>query len=186
MRVISGSARGKQLKALEGLDTRPTTDRVKESVFNIIQFDIEGRKILDLFAGSGQMGIESLSRGAAHCTFVEMRRDAAAIVRENLNLTGLSGQSKLVQGESIGFLTSCKETFDVIFLDPPYQTNLLEQALETIVRFDILKEHGIIICESLPEKALPTLPVSYEEGREYRYGTIKLKIYRRIGSDPHQ
>ena len=89
MRVITGSARGRRLLELAGTETRPTTDRVKEGVFNIIQFDIEGRRVLDLFAGTGQLGIEALSRGAASAVFVEQRRDAAALVRENLKLTGL-------------------------------------------------------------------------------------------------
>ena len=88
MRVISGEARGRRLKELSGMETRPTTDKVKESIFNIVQFDIEGRKVLDLFGGTGQLGIEALSRGAARCTFVDQRRDAAALVRENLKLTG--------------------------------------------------------------------------------------------------
>ena len=90
MRVISGTARGRRLKELQGMETRPTTDRVKEALFNIVQFELPGRQVLDLFAGTGQLGIEALSRGAARCTFVDQRRDAAALVRENLKLTGLS------------------------------------------------------------------------------------------------
>ena len=89
MRVISGALRGRKLKELPGMDTRPTTDKVKESLFNIIQFEIEGRRVLDLFGGTGQLGIEALSRGAVHCTFVDSRRDAAAIIRDNLRLCGL-------------------------------------------------------------------------------------------------
>ena len=108
MRVITGTARGRRLKELQGMETRPTTDKVKESLFSIIQFDIEGRRVLDLFAGTGQLGIEALSRGAARCTFVDQRKDAAALVRENLKLTGLSGQGKVVQGDSISYLMSCR------------------------------------------------------------------------------
>ena len=100
MRVISGTARGRRLGELEGMETRPTTDRVKEALFNIVQFEIPGRKILDLFGGTGQLGIEALSRGAAHCTFVDQRSDAAALIRSNLKLTGLSAQSRVVQGDS--------------------------------------------------------------------------------------
>ena len=183
MRVISGSARGRRLNELQGMETRPTTDRVKEALFNIVQFEVPGRDILDLFAGTGQLGIEALSRGAARCTFVDQRKDAAALVRENLKLTGLTGHGKVVQGDSISYLMSCREKFHVIFLDPPYQSGLLEQAMETIAAFDILREHGIMICESPLEQVLPDLSQPYERGKDYRYGKIKLTVYRRNGGE---
>ena len=183
MRVISGSARGRRLKELQGMDTRPTTDKVKESLFDIIQFEIEGRRVLDLFGGTGQLGIEALSRGADHCTFVDMRKEAAALIRENLRLTGLSERSRVVQGDALSFLSSCGEKFDVILLDPPYHTELLEKSVERITEFDILREHGIMICESAAERELPALPPPYERGREYRYGKIRLTVCRRAGSD---
>ena len=183
MRVISGSDRGRRLKELQGMDTRPTTDKVKESLFNIIQFEIEGRRVLDLFGGTGQLGIEALSRGADHCTFVDMRKEAAALIRENLRLTGLSERSRVVQGDALSFLSSCGEKFDVILLDPPYHTELLEKSVERITEFDILREHGIMICESAAERELPALPPPYERGREYRYGKIRLTVCRRAGSD---
>ena len=145
MRVISGSARGRRLKELQGMDTRPTTDKVKESLFNIIQFEIEGRRVLDLFGGTGQLGIEALSRGADHCTFVDMRKEAAALIRENLRLAGLSERSRVVQGDALSFLSSCGEKFDVILLDPPYHPELLEKSVERITEYDILREHGIMI-----------------------------------------
>ena len=165
------------------MDTRPTTDKVKESLFNINQFEIEGRRVLDLFGGTGQLGIEALSRGADHCTFVDMRKEAAALIRENLRLTGLSERSRVVQGDALSFLSSCGEKFDVILLDPPYHTELLEKSVERITEFDILREHGIIICESAAERELPALPPPYERGREYRYGKIRLTVCRRAGSD---
>ena len=183
MRVISGSARGRRLKELQGMDTRPTTDKVKESLFNIIQFEIEGRRVLDLFGGTGQLGIEALSRGPDHCTFVDMRKEAAALIRENLRLTGLSERSRVVQGDALSFLSSCGEKFDVILLDPPYHTELLEKSVKRITEFDILREHGIMICESAAERELPALPPPYERGREYRYGKIRLTVCRRAGSD---
>ena len=166
--VISGSARGRRLNELQGMETRPTTDRVKEALFNIVQFEVPGRDILDLFAGTGQLGIEALSRGAARCTFVDQRKDAAALVRENLKLTGLTGQGKVVQGDSISYLMSCREKF---------------QAMETIAAFDILREHGIMICESPLEQVLPDLSQPYERGKDYRYGKIKLTVYRRNGGE---
>ena len=179
MRVITGIARGRKLKELSGMETRPTTDRVKESLFNIVQFDLEGRKVLDLFAGTGQLGIEAISRGAGSAVFVDMRKDAAALIRDNLKLTGLAGQGRVHQGDALAFLASCREKFDLIFLDPPYQTPLLEQALEKIAAFDILTKHGIIMCESALDKALPDLAAPYEKGKEYRYGKIKLTRYCR-------
>ena len=179
MRVITGTARGRRLKELEGLETRPTTDRVKEGLFNIIQFDIEGRRVLDLFAGTGQLGIEALSRGARSAVFVDARRDAAATVKENLKITGLSDRARVVQGDAMSFLASCREKFDHIFLDPPYGAKLWENSLDSINKFDILSNHGIIICKSPLEEELPAMAPPYFLHRTYRYGKIKLTTYHR-------
>ena len=179
MRVITGSARGRKLGELQGKDTRPTTDKVKEALFSIIQFDIEGRKALDLFAGTGQLGIEALSRGAAEAVFVDLRKEAAALVRDNLKRTGLEDRAQVVQGDYLAYLTRCGRRFDLIFLDPPYVTGLLEKALETVAAIDILSENGIMVCESASEAVLPQLPAPYEMGREHRYGKIKLTLYHR-------
>ena len=179
MRVITGTARGRRLKTTPGLDTRPTTDKVKESIFNIIQFDIEGRRVLDLFAGCGQMGIEALSRGAEHCAFVELRRDASAVVRENLTACRLEEQSSVKQMDALAFLQSCREKFDLVFLDPPYEGNLLDQALNLITLIDIISEHGIIVCEISSERKRPELNEHYSIAKEYRYGkTTILRIER--------
>ncbi len=164
------------------MDTRPTTDKVKESLFNIIQFELEGRRVLDLFAGTGQLGLEALSRGAEHCTFVDQRREAAALVKENIRLCRFEDRTRVAQEEAQWFLRSCGERFDVIFLDPPYKTDLLNQCIEKIAAFDILREHGIIVCESGADWSVPTLTPPYEAGREYRYGQIKLTVCRRAGS----
>lgn len=179
MRVITGKARGRKIKEPSGMDTRPTTDKVKEALFNIVQFDIEGRRVLDLFGGTGQLGIEALSRGAASAVLVDVRREAAAIIRENVENCGFSDQARVVQGDYLAFLTSCRDKFDLIFLDPPYADGLLEKALETIAAIDIVSENGIIVCESALEKVLPELSAPYVVGREYRYGKIKLTTYRR-------
>lgn len=179
MRVISGSARGRRLKELPGLDTRPTTDKVKESVFNILQFEIEGRRVLDLFGGSGQLSIEALSRGAEHATIVDKAPAAVSIIRQNLELTGFADCAKVVQSDWKAFLTGCREKFHLIFLDPPYKESFLENALETIAAIDILSEHGIIICESPLDKELPDLAEPYQKGREYRYGKIKVTLYHK-------
>ena len=157
MRVITGSARGCRLKELEGMETRPTTDRVKEGLFNIIQFDIEGRKILDLFAGTGQLGIECLSRGAVSAVFVDRRADAVKLIRENLKATSLTERGRVISGDSMEYLKSIRETFDIIFLDPPYEAGLLEPAIAHIAKFDILSPHGIIVAAHPENKALPAL-----------------------------
>ena len=179
MRVITGSARGRRLRELEGFETRPTTDRVKESIFNIIQFRVEGRRVLDLFAGTGQMGIEALSRGAKSATFVDRRSDAVRLVKENLALCRLEEGARVIQGDALDFLSRTEETFDLIFLDPPYGSGLLKNALERIAKFDILSDHGIILCETSVTELLPELPPPYREGRAYRYGKIKITVYER-------
>jgi len=184
MRVITGSARGRRLKELQGMETRPTTDKVKESIFNIVQFDIEGRRVLDLFAGTGQLGIEALSRGAESAVFVDSRRDAVRLVGENLKLTDLDKKAKVVCGDALSYLAGTKEKFDLVFFDPPYGVGLLEKALEKAVEFDILHEHGIIVCESMAEQVLPEVAAPYVLYRTYRYGKIKLTVYHREGGTP--
>ena len=144
MRVITGSARARRLKELEGMETRPTTDRVKEGLFNVLQFDIEGRRVLDLFAGTGQLGIECLSRGAASAVFVDKRPDAVKLIRENLKLCDLTDRARVVAGDSMEFLKSVREKFDLVLLDPPYQAELLEAAIAHIARHDLLTPHGMM------------------------------------------
>ena len=179
MRVITGTARGRRLKELPGLATRPTTDKVKESLFNIVQFDIEGRKVLDLFGGTGQLGIEALSRGAEHVTFVDLSKAAAGVIRENVKVCGFSERAQVLQGDALAFLSGCREKFGLVFLDPHYESGLLEKTLETIAAIDIMAGNGIIVCESAVERELPALDAPYEKGREYRYGKIKITLYRR-------
>ena len=174
MRVITGSARGRKLKTPENFDIRPTTDNVKESVFNIIQFDIEGRRILDLFAGTGQLGIECLSRGASSAVFVDQSREAVKIVKDNLKACGLTGT--VVQADALSFLRTCGK-FDIIFVDPPYDSDLYESVLNTVNSIDILSDGGIIVCESRRERTLPDMSAPYKKRREYTYGKVKLCIY---------
>ena len=183
MRVITGTARGRKLKEPAGMETRPTTDRVKEGIFSSIQFELEGRRVLDLFGGTGQMGIEAISRGAAHCTFVDLRKDAVAVIRENLSLTGFSQQARVVQGDALAFLSRCRETFDVIFLDPPYESGLLEKTMELVTTIDIVSENGIIVCENGSNAGWPTVFPPYRLQKEYRYGKIKTALYRRQADD---
>jgi len=180
MRVITGSARGRRLLELEGLETRPTTGRVKEGVFSALQFDIEGRDVLDLFAGTGQMGIECLSRGAASAVFVDRRKDAFEIVKKNLALTGLSDKARVVNGDSMEFLAGTRERFGLVFLDPPYASGLQEQALDRLTApgFDILAPYGIIVAEHPAERTL-RVPPSCRLQRTYRYGKIAVTLFRR-------
>ena len=176
MRVITGTARGRRLLEPANMDIRPTTDQVKEALFNIIQFDLEGRRVLDLFAGTGQLGVEALSRGAAACTFVDESKAALDIVQENLRRCGLQGQS--IRADSLGFLRSCG-SYDLIFLDPPYGKGLEGKALAAIREFDILAGGGIICIETRRETAVPPVPAEYGRSREYCYGRIKLTVITR-------
>ena len=183
MRVITGSARGRRLKELEGMETRPTTDRVKEGLFSAIQFEIEGRKVLDLFAGTGQLGIECLSRGAASAVFVDRRADAVKLIRENLKITELQDRARVVAGDSMEFLKSLKERFDIVLLDPPYAAGLLEPAIAHLTAFDILNPHGIIVAEHPAERSLQPPAAPYRVRRAYRYGKIAVTV---ICRDPDQ
>ena len=176
MRVISGTARGRKLREPDNYDIRPTTDMVKEAMFNIIQFDIAGRKVLDLFAGTGQLGIECLSRGAKDVTFVDASRDSLNIAKQNLKTCGFS--ARCVQSDSIEFLKR-GERFDLILMDPPYASDLLDKALEIINSVDILNESGIIVCESGREKPMPEMNMPYFKCKEYNYGKVKLTTYGR-------
>ena len=175
MRVITGSARGRKLEQLVGDDVRPTTDRVKEAVFSIIQFSVEGRRFLDLFAGSGQMGIEALSRGAKEAVFVDNRNESVNIVKRNLLSTRLDKNAKVIRADSISYLGMCREKFDLVFLDPPYAAGLLEQALAKSER--VMNKGGMIICESPCDKVLVDEVGDFVKYREYRYGKIKITTY---------
>ena len=177
MRIITGSARGRNLRTLEGMHTRPTTDKVKQAMFNVVQYDIEGRQVLDLFGGSGQLGLEAASRGAAAVTIVENDRKAQQIIGENIRTCKLEDRCRLVAGDGITYLgRQKKESFDLIFLDPPYGGMLLNRALAEICRIDILRQGGIILCESAAEDKLDELPHPYQVQKTYRYGRICLTV----------
>lgn len=149
MRIITGSARGTNLVTLDGEATRPTTDKVKEALFSMIQFDLEGRNILDLFAGSGQLGLEALSRGAAKGTFIDESRNAVDVVIENAKKTHLFEKCRISTTGAIPFLKSAagREKYDIVFLDPPYGTTLLPQVLKQMADGSILAPGAIVVCE---------------------------------------
>ena len=179
MRVITGKARGVQLKTPDGMQTRPTADRVKEALFSIINFDIPGAEVLDLFGGTGQLGIEALSRGAKSAVFVDQSEQACKLIRENLKRTKLEEQGSVVRGDYMDYLSRCREKYDIILLDPPYAEVFLENALKRITEIDILRSGGIIVAERPLEKELPFEFVGYTRSKDYKYGKILLTIYRK-------
>ena len=169
MRVISGKYRGKKLKEFELDSTKPTTDRVKESIFNLIQFDVAGSVVLDLFAGTGGLGIEAISRGAKHVTFVDANIKAISIVKENLK--GIEGDCKVVNQRSCDFLNVCGQSYDLVFLDPPYNTNLGVEAIDHLILNNMINESGIIIFETGEDKEFVFDYPGYSLTKK-KYGTI--------------
>jgi 16S rRNA (guanine(966)-N(2))-methyltransferase RsmD len=179
MRVIAGVAKGHNLQTIEGLATRPTTDRIKETLFNIIAFDLPECSFLDLFAGSGQLGIEALSRGALDAVFVDVRDDACSLVKENLRRTKLQSQAKVVKAEYSQYLRNCHQQFGIIFLDPPYSEDFLEKSLNFITEIDILQSGGIIVTERPLGKALSGDFPGYSRSKDYKYGKVILTFFRK-------
>ncbi len=176
MRVITGTAKGRRLITLEGEDIRPTADKVKGAIFNSIQFDIEGRKVLDLFAGSGQLGIEALSRGAEKAVFIDLSRNAIRVVNENLEHCQLKDKAAVFNGDSLSFLKTTREKFDIIFIDPPYNKQLTAKALP--LALSVLNDGGIIVCETAHDEELPESIGSYTAVKSDKYSKTRLTIYR--------
>ncbi len=176
MRVITGEARGRRLITLEGEDVRPTTEKVKEAIFSAIQFDIQGRRFLDLFAGSGQMGIEALSRGAECATFVDSSRRAVDIVRKNLNSVGFYDKAKVLHTDSLSFLEMNSDIYDIVFLDPPYGTGLLQEVLPKV--FENVKKTAVIIVENPENEEIFENYGEFMLDRQKHYGKIKVSMYR--------
>lgn len=176
MRVITGKARGRKLKDFEGRDIRPTTDMVKEAIFSIIQFDIEGSEVLDLFSGTGQLGIEALSRGAKFCRFVDKSKESAELTNENINLAGFRWESNVVNGDSLDFLRMARYTFDIALLDPPYNNGLIEQALPLLE--PKMSQRGIVVCEHERGLELPDEVGRLKKSKTYNYGKVAVTVYR--------
>lgn len=175
MRVIAGEAKGRRLKTLEGLDVRPTTDKVKESLFSILQFDLPGCRFLDLFSGSGQIGIEALSRGAHFAVLNDQSRSAQAVIRENLETVGFEKRAKVIAMDALAYLSGTREQFDIVFLDPPYHRGILEQVLPLAA--ERTSPAGIIVCEHEANEQLPQQVGSFVLQKQYRYGKIMLSKY---------
>ncbi len=179
MRIITGTKRGKKLFSLEGESVRPTTDRVKEALFDILQFSLEGRRFLDLFAGSGQIGLEAVSRGAEKAFFVDHSKAALRVVEKNIAAVGFSQQCSVFFGDFETFLSTTSEIFDIAFLDPPYRTGLLERALSlTAERMSL---GGVVVCEHPSDEQLPLQVGEFQRKKTYRYGKIMLSVYDRSG-----
>ena len=181
MRIITGSARGRRLITPEGLDVRPTPEKVKEALFSALQFDIEGRRILDLFAGSGQLGLEALSRGAASAVFVDLSPVSIKTVQKNLEATGLTDKARVYRTDYAAFCAASSETFDIAFLDPPYANGLLLPAIKAVL--PLMSDYGMVICEHPPEVSLPEEVGGFSVSRTYRYGKVTVTVYRKGGAE---
>ena len=179
MRVIAGTARGTVLKTPEGMLTRPTADRVKEAVFSILQFDLPGTRILDLFGGTGQLGIEALSRGAKSAVFVDASDKACVLIKENLRRCKMESDAKVIRADYLDYLQRCRENFDIILLDPPYAEVFLENALKKLSEIDILQSGGIIVAERPVEKPLDMVLPGFSRSKDYKYGKTIITIYRK-------
>jgi 16S rRNA (guanine(966)-N(2))-methyltransferase RsmD len=182
MRIITGKAKGIRLKTLEGESTRPTAERVKESVFSMLQFDLEGREILDVFAGSGQMGLEAVSRGAAHVTLVDQSKDAIRIIQENVSKTKLTEQCTVYQGSALDYIRRNQgKKVDIVFLDPPYASGLYAPVLRLLYESEILKPTTVLVCESDTELIFgedEALISCYEMMKRARYGKIVVTLLK--------
>lgn len=179
MRVITGSAKGRRLITLEGEDIRPTAAKVKGAIFNSIQFDIEGRNVLDLFAGAGQLGIEALSRGAKKAVFVDLSRESIKVVNENLEHCNLKDNATVFNGDGLSYLKTTREKFDIVFIDPPYKKQLAAKALSLVL--NVLNDGGIIVCETDIKEELPEAVGEYTVAKQDTYSKTMLTIYRYNG-----
>ena len=184
MRVISGTARGKKLNSLEGLETRPTLDRVKEAIFNILQFEIKNAKILDLFGGSGALAIEALSRNAKHAVVCDYSKKAIQVINKNMQETKLDNKALILNKDYLEALKQLKnesEKFNIIFLDPPYKTDYAIKSIEYILKYNLLEKDGIIVIETDDEKKIKDIE-KYKEIEVYdtrKYGIAHIIFVRK-------
>ena len=180
MRIITGKAKGIRLKTLEGDTTRPTSERVKEAVFSMLQFDIEGRRVLDLFAGSGQMSLEALSRGALEAVLVDKSVDAIKIIEENAKKCRFLDSCVIHRCDYIDYIKRNKgKKFDIIFLDPPYALHFYAPSLRALLEYDMLKPTSLIVCESGEEEIFDkdsVLEDKFEIFKQSRYSKTFITI----------
>lgn len=178
MRVISGTARNTKLDTLSGEKTRPTIERVKEAMFSTLQFSLPGAKVLDLYAGSGQLGIEALSRGAAFAVFCDENNDAVQLVISNLKKCKLFTQSRVLCMDASSFLASCKEMFDIVLLDPPYGAGTHAQILGQVAA--VCAPGAVVLCETEEAAEVPQECGGLELVKSYRYGKVHLHRYEKV------
>lgn len=176
MRVISGIAGGRRLETPKGDETvRPTTDRVKEALFSIINFDLPAANVLDLFSGSGQLGIEALSRGAKSATFIDSDYTSCELTRKNLTSCGLLDRAKVHRADCVAFLHGCEKQFQIAFVDPPYHMNLYDKVLPLVAKK--VTDGGIVACEHPIEIKLPALEGF--KAKDHKYGKIVVTVFRK-------
>jgi len=177
MRIITGIARGAVLTTLEGENTRPTGERAKEALFSMIQFDIEGRRALDLFAGSGQLGLEAVSRGAVSCVFIDEAREAVEVILANAKKTHLFDKCRISTGSYATYLKNAagREEFDLIFLDPPYASDYIAEALKLISEGGLLRAGGRIVCES--DNGTAPVKKKDQKSEEYNNGKVMEQVF---------
>ncbi len=184
LKIITGTAKGKILKTLEGEATRPTSERIKEAVFSSIQFDIESRRVLDLFAGSGQMGLEALSRGALSCMFIDSSREAMEVVKANVLSTGFTKQSKYLVSDAKNYIrkASGREVYDLVFIDPPYSLECSAEIMRKLITGGMLADGAIVVSESGTEVIDPEQFPEFEVTKSRQYGkktAINIFLYRK-------
>lgn len=182
MRVISGSYKGRILNTVKDLSVRPATDRVKQTIFDILthRLDWEGTKVLDLFAGSGSLGIEALSRGAAHVTFVEIHCDALRFIEKNLQMLGCMDRAEVIREDAIWFIKGCNETYDVIFADPPYAFEQTASIPESVFGSGLLKPSGYLLIEHPRQLEFTSTPL-YTVGPTKRFGRTVVTFFHHRG-----
>lgn len=178
MRIISGCRRGHKLFEFEGRDVRPTTDRVKEAIFNLIQFYVPGAQVLDMYAGSGALSFEALSRGAEHATLIDADRRSIDLIRKNIDSLRFNDICTVINRSCFDYAKDCKSGFDIIFLDPPYNKGLIEPTLECIIDNDLLNEDGIIVLES-DNTDFKSETDGLEIVKQKKYGRSYITIYRK-------
>lgn len=181
MRVITGIARGKKLITLDGLDVRPTTEMVKEAIFSSIHFDLPGASVLDLFAGSGQLGVEAVSRGAKHCVFVDNSKSSVEIIKKNIETCGFNSQSRVLNMDSIEYLSVAKTGIDIALLDPPYRKGLIVKALPLLDR--IMSDNSVVVCEHENELILDESYGRLKKTKTKRYGKISVSYFAVISDE---
>ncbi len=181
MRIIAGAFRGRLLRAPKGNRIRPTIDKVRESIFNIIAAEVAGAKVLDLFAGTGAMGLEALSRGAQFCCFADQGEEAVRLIRENIQLCGVQDRSRIIPGSAasaIRRLGSENELFDLIFMDPPYGKGLIEKSLQIIG--EVARDDALVITEQHAKDEPPKVSGIWQKDRERRYGDTLISVYSKL------